>query len=790
MKARLFLSLFAGLALLLAMVSCSNTRHFAEGQYLVTQNKISYAGKNPGIETSELHGLVQQRPNKKFLGVIRFKLWAYNRSQKGKKSKFRNWMENTVGERPVILDTSMASTTCKEMEKYLGNVGYFYSGVNYSLAFNENSKKAHIKYMVSPGSPYRIKNINFKIEDPELSFWISKTTKNSLIKKGKIYNVYTLDKERERIARFLNNNGYYDFVKDYIFFEVDSMTGTKEMELYVNIKNKMMPDPDSAGKFIEEKHYRYKIDKVMVYPNYDPSKPNLQVAVHDTVVEEIHQIHKDQPANFYYVLYRGKLRINPKILSQNILIENDEPYNLRDVQETFKRFGYLSIYKYANISFEEPLPKIIPDSGEYKRLNCKVHLQRAPLHQYSIEAEGTNSGGDLGMGGNLTYRNRNIFRNGETLQIKLKGAMEAQRSNSSETESQQKFLFFNTFEWGMEAQISFPRFLIPVKMERFPKYFRPITLVTTGFNYKERPTYDRYIVNFGFGYKWQESTFKTHIVQPFNISSVKVYPTPEFTRELEEINDSRLKNQYTDHLITALQYSFIFNNQDIKKVKDFIYFRSDIETSGNLFYLFNNLLESQKDTAGFYNILGIRYAQYARLEIDFRYYWMVSRTNQVVFRLLTGFGIPYGNSDALPFEKGFYLGGANSMRAWIYRGLGPGGFTDPGTNIDKMGDIVLEANIEYRFPIYSFFKGAVFMDAGNVWLINDNESFSKAEFKFDTFYKQIAMDAGLGFRFDFKFFIFRLDFAMRLRDPSKSEGNRWVADKGIWFWNFGIGYPF
>jgi outer membrane protein assembly factor BamA len=368
--------------------------------------------------------------------------------------------------------------------------------------------------------------------------------------------------------------------------------------------------------------------------------------------------------------------------------------------------------------------------------------------------------------------------------------MEAQRTSNTENENQQEFLFFNTFEWGVEAMISFPRFLIPVKLERFPKYFRPTTRISTGINFRKRSTYDRYILNFTFGYKWQESDYKTHIIQPFNISSVKVFPTPEFSKELEAINDPRLKNQYTDHLITALQYSFIFNNQDIKKAKDFIYFRGNIETSGNIFHLFNNLLDSKQDSTGVYHVAGIRYAQYAKMDFDFRYYLMASHTNQVVFRAIAGIGIPYGNSDALPFEKGFYLGGANSMRAWIYRGLGPGGFVDPGTNIDKMGEILLECNIEYRFPIYSFFKGALFYDVGNIWLINRDDNFTNAEFKFDTFYKQIAMDAGFGFRFDFKFFIFRVDFALRLRDPSQAEGSRWVADKGIWFWNFGIGYPF
>jgi len=772
------------------LASCSNSRHFAEKEYLVTQNKIQFTGQNPGIDGSELHGLLQQRPNKKFMGVFRFKLWAYNRSLKGKRSKFRNWLENTVGERPIILDTSMTAATCRDMEKYLGNVGYFYSKAEYSITYKEKSKKAHVHYKLSPSAPYRIRNIQYEVEDAELAYWIDKTKKNTLIKSGKVYNVYTLDKERERIARFLNNNGYYGFVKDYIFFEVDSMSGNKEMDIHFRVKNITRPDPDSAGKFLEERHYRYMIDKVVIYPDYDPSLADQHTLKHDTIIQEIHQIKRDYPANFYYVLFRDKLRMNPKVLAQNIMIEDNEPYSLKDVQETYKRFGYLSIYKFANINFEQPIPKLHSDSGEFKKLKCKIHLQRAPVHQYSIEGEGTNSGGDLGIGGNITYRNRNIFRNGETFQFKVRGAMEAQRSNTEQTEDQKTFLFFNTFEWGMEAQVNFPRFLIPVKLERFPKYFRPITTVSIGFNFRIRPTYDRYVLNFSFGYEWEESAQKKHIIQPFNISSIKMYPTPEFTQELEDIDDARLKNQYTDHLITAIQYSFIYNNQDLKKVKNFIYFRGDIETSGNIFYGFNQMLESKKDTAGYYTIAGIRYAQYARLETDFRYFWMLDRKSQVVFRLLSGVGLPYGNSDALPFEKGFYLGGANSMRAWIYRGLGPGGFSNPGISVDQMGDIVLETNVEYRFPIYDFLKGALFMDAGNVWLLNANDNFPEAEFKFDTFLKQIAMDAGLGLRLDFKFFIFRVDFAWRLRDPSLPAGNRWVADRGIWFWNFGIGYPF
>lgn len=776
---------------MLVLASCSNTKNFTKNQYLLTQNKVGFVEKNPGIETSELQSLMQQRSNKAFLGVLRFKLWAYNRAvHRNKETRFNRWMENTVGERPAILDTSMAAASCREMEKYLGNVGYFYSEVDYQVDFREKRKRAHIRYIVSPSTPYRIKDIHYEISDPVLAYHVIRDTTASLVKSRHIYNVYTLDKERERIAIHLANNGYYGFVKDYVFFEVDSSFNTKEMAVYVKIKNRTFPDPDSAGKFIEKPHYRYMIDKVIVRPNYDPVKPFVPDVKYDTLVDEVHQINKYRPANYYFIVYRGKLRINPNILTQSILIENDEPYNLKDVQETYKRLRYLSIYSYTNIHFVDKDPSSPPDSSGYKPLICNVNLQRAKLHQYSVEAEGTNSGGDMGIGGNVTYRNRNFFRNGETFQLKLRGAMEAQRSNTTEPEDEENFLFFNTFEWGVEAAITFPRFLMPVKMERFPKYFKPNTTLSTGFNYRKRPTYDRYIYNLTFGYNWQESPQKTHIFQLFNISSVKMYPTPEFTQELENINDARLTNQYTDHLITAMQYSFIFNNQDIKKIKNFIYFRGDIETSGNIFYAFNSALESKKDTAGYYTITGIPYAQYGKLEVDFRYYWVFSRNTQLVMRLNTGIGIPYGNSDVLPFEKGFYLGGANSMRAWIYRGLGPGGFPDAGGNIDKMGEILIESNMEYRFPVYSFVKGAVFYDIGNVWLLHENDKTPNAEFKYNTFYKQLAMDAGVGIRLDFKFFIFRLDFAWRLRDPSKIPGERWVAKEGVWFWNFGIGYPF
>ena len=777
--------------ILLAMASCSNTKHLPENRYLVTQSRIRFAEKNPGVDAAELAGLNRQKPNKRFLGLMRFKLWAYNWSQRQRESKFSRWLENKVGERPVILDTFDVRRSCGEMIKYLDNTGYFHSGVDFEVTYKERKKRAHLSYIADPAKPYRIRKIFYGIDDPELYEWVMRDTANALVRKGSIYNIYKLDDERERITQYLNNNGYFGFVKDYVFFEVDSAYNSREMELFVKVRNIRRPHPDSAGKFIEERHARYKINQVVVNADFEPSQSGADRVAYDTLVQKIFGNSQEIPASQYSILYRDKLRINPKVLTHNIMFEEGNYFNQRDVDETYKRFGYLNIYKYANISFATPKP---PDndtaSGIVRKIDSRVVLQRAPVNQYSIEFEGTNSGGDLGIGGNITYRNRNIFRNGEILQLKLRGAMEAQRTNIEGEDQQQQFLFFNTFEWGAEAQITFPRFLMPVRIDRFPKYFRPETTISTGFNYRRRSTYNRYVINFIFGYKWRESDYKTHIIQPFNLSSVKILPTSDFLEDLENINDPRLRNQYTDHLILALQYSFIYNNQDIKKVRDFIYLKADVETAGNVFHLFSNMRGSEKDSAGNYNIAGIQYAQYARLALDFRYYWVFSKLQQIVFRASAGMGLPYGNSDVLPFEKGFYLGGSNGMRAWFFRDLGPGGFSDAGKDFDKMGNIMLETNIEYRFPVYEFFRLALFTDAGNVWLTHEDKNLPNGEFKPDTFYKQLAWDAGIGLRFDFNFFIFRLDFATRLRDPSKPEGQRWVADKGIWFWNLGIGYPF
>jgi outer membrane translocation and assembly module TamA len=321
----------------------------------------------------------------------------------------------------------------------------------------------------------------------------------------------------------------------------------------------------------------------------------------------------------------------------------------------------------------------------------------------------------------------------------------------------------------------------------------PQTNLSFGYSFQNRPYYSRNIFNVDIGYTWNQSPLVKHILTPINLNYVNVNRTPEFDSILENEQNRRLIEQYSDHMVFGLKYSIIFNNQNLTSHRHFDYLRVNFESSGNLLQGIYTLTNVKKTDEGFYEFVGVRYAQFIRINYDYRhYYYFREKTSSLVLRLVMGVAIPYGNSNEVPYEKGYYGGGANDMRGWEYRKLGPGAYSG-NTDYERIGDIQMEANAEYRFTVYKFFKAALFADAGNIWTFNnDTITFVDGQFKFDSFYKQLAVDAGLGLRFDFQFFIFRIDAAIPLRDPALT------GDKWRWQWlkfsdfrlNFGIGYPF
>ena len=764
-------------ALFLFLVACSPTRRLQDNQYLLVENRVKIENPEKDVSAGSLSGLIQQKPNSKFIGLFPLKLWW-------------NSIFKKSGEQPVILDLSLVEESKEQMRKYLNNIGYYDSEINHFIKYNKKKAKK-VTYQVKLATPYRIRQINYSITDDSIIKLVDDHFGTTLLRSSFILNSHTLDKERTRLTQILNNNGYFGFTRDYIYFEVDSALNNKQADVTLIIKNMSVPSDDPSKPAIEENHKIYYINDVFIQPNFRSFQSDT--ITYDTIVETLER-RGDPVLNIYNIVYRPPLKIKPKVITRSMFVENDNKFNATDARQSYKKLNELPIFKYVNINFREAkdLPKAKENNKNY--LDCIVQVTRNPVHSYSIEAQGTNSGGDLGIGGYLVYQNKNLFRGAEVLYLRLKGAMEAQEGGAtSEEVKDRKFLFFNTFEAGIEANLYIPKFLAPINQDVFSRYFRPKTNINLGYNWQDRLEYKRIITNISFGYEWSETKYKGHILFPIDVNLVKVTTTPEFDSILANESE-RFRNQYTDHLILGLRYSYIFNNQELNRIKDFTYLRWNIETAGNLLDLIVNMTGAKENAEGFQTAFGIRYSQYVKSDVDIRHYFVFDNKHTIAVRMALGLAIPYGNSIDIPFEKGFYGGGANGMRAWVLRYLGPGSYQNINPSLERVGDVKIETNIEYRFPIFKVFKGAFFWDIGNIWLLSDNETFPGGKFEFNNFISELAMDAGIGLRLDFKYFIFRIDVAQRMMDPARQVGDRWVIGKNTnWFkpvYNLGIGYPF
>ncbi len=770
------------LAIIFLFSGCSVKKYVGKNDYLIKGYKVKVEGDHPEISFSELRSLCRPKPNSKTI-YFRFKLYNYYRHQ-AKKTKFRTWLNKHFSEPPAFYSQEDANMVVRNMNRYLNNVGFFNSKTDFSVDFGH--KVAKVTFKVTPSTPYRIESIEYQIADSLVKKLVYAEIKNTLIKKGDIYNAYTFDDERDRITNQLRNQGYFYFNRNYIQFLVDSSLLLREMKVTLVVNNVKKPDFKNPGNIIEEKHQRYKINEVFVSPEYIPG----DAPPTDTIIHKI-AFWNDTATYNYHFLYGNKLNIQPAAFNSAIKIKPGQYYSANRTQLTYRKLFNYQIIRTANINFDT-VGTFKSTQPDQQYLNAYLLMQDNKLNRFSAELEGTNSSGDLGIRGNLVFLNRNIFRRAEVLRIRIKGGTEAQTISEADGDASSSTLF-NTYEAGIDGTIFFPRFIFPIRLDKFNQRYIPNSNINFGYNYQLRTNYSRNITNVDIGYLWNASKTVNHILTPINLNFVRVQPTPEFDSILNTETNQRLREQYSDHMIAGLNYSFIFNNQNMMALKHFNYLRINLETSGNLLYLVNSLAGKPKNDSGYYNIFGVRYSQYIRTSIDFRhYYYFFEKSNSLVFRLLMGAGIPYNNSDELPYEKGFYAGGANDMRGWIFRTLGPGSYSGSST-YERVGDIQLEGNIEYRFPVYSFFKGAFFADIGNIWTYNKSSTFPGGKFEFDSFYKQLAVDAGIGLRFDFQFFIFRIDFAAPLRNPAYPAGDRWrikYLQLKNFVVNFGIGYPF
>jgi outer membrane protein assembly factor BamA len=761
---------------ILLLSACNSTRFVPEGKYLL--NKISVKVDDKTIKREELKTHIRQKENLRILGMFKFHLGMYNLSSAAKEN---DWLKR-IGEAPVLYDEFQTQRSKDQLQIYLKNKGYYTAVVRDSLLKNESKRKLNLVFDIQARQPYRIRNYSYSIKDMNLSSLILKDSVNQLLKRNDIFDLDVLNSERSRIVKFLKDRGYYKFQEEYISFQADTNLYSHRVDLTVKI--------DDASLRNEENelvpHQKYKIRRFEINPAF--KSPTLSDNSSETVLDSVVN-------NDYTIFYSGKLNYKPSLFYNLNRMKDSTYFSLSNAEKTYRALSRLKQFKVINIGFSETgifAVDTIP------LLDCKMQLTPFPRQNFSVDVEGTNSSGNLGVAGTLNFQHRNVFGGAEVFDIQLRGARERQQAlinNSS--------LDFNTQELGIETSLTIPKFLSFINWKHMFGFQIPETKLTLGYNYQRRPDYTRTITNLKFGYNWKTSNFHWHTLNLVDLNYVHLYD--ENQAFINSINDLYIKSSFTDHLIFASNYSWMYNTQNINKREDYKYYKVNLESAGNLLSLYSRIISKSQtevlDTItgqmnSYYQVLNTRFAQYVKGDFEYRYGHFIDKLSSVVGRAFVGIGVPFGNFDVLPFEKKYFTGGANGIRAWQVRSLGPGAYkVDTLVYPNQSSDIKLEANLEYRFKLIWLMEGALFLDAGNIWAINGKDNREGAVFKPDRFYKQIAVGTGFGVRFDFTYFLFRLDLGMKLRDPSLEAGKRFIPgnypiNSDHFNLSFAIGYPF
>ena len=746
--------------------SCVTTRYLEEDQYLLNKNKIIDTGSD--IPREEFQNYIKQKPNERVLG---WKFWLnlYSISGENKNNGLNRWLKN-IGEPPVAYNEDLRANTAQQLELFLFNKGYFNARVNDTTTFKR--RKAEVIYEIEPGNPYYIRNIDYFFEDAALSPHIMNDSIPPALKVGDRYDVEKFQAENQRIEELLKNKGYYKFTRDFVYYDVDSALGSQQVDITLGIKN--FPIKDSRGRTIQTRHQTYTVRNIYMKTDYNITglSDRNSSSPYDTA----------QYGNVF-VISKPEHNIKHALVTQKNYITPGRLYNARRVQQTYRNLTSLSAFRLVDVNFREV-------AGFESTLDCEIQMMPAVRQAFTGGIEGTTSGGNIGAAGNLNYQHRNLFGGSEKFDLTFHGAIETLPDNV-DTPAEE---FGTTQELGVEAKLELPQFLLPFKTDQFIRKYNPETNINIAYNYQKRPDFTRSTFRGSFGYQWRGNRFVTHAVYPIDISLINTpFLEEEFASRLE---GTYLYYSYLPHFITDQRYRLIYSNQKLNKTTDFQYVRFGIETAGNIMYGIYRLVGSPVNDAVL-QVFGVDYAQYVRTELDFRHYDYRSDDASMVYRGFFGLALPYLNSTGIPFEKQFFVGGANSLRAWRVKNLGPGSFE--GDTISRYpnqtADLKIEFNVEYRFKLFWKLEGALFVDAGNIWSLSKEDDREGALFDLQRFYKEIAVGTGFGVRLDLNFFIFRFDLGIPMVDPSYPEGQRWVPANADLQWrdlgyNIAIGYPF
>lgn len=725
------------------------TKFVPEGQYLLNKANVKVVDTKD-VATSELSSYLQQKQNTEILGFLKLQLGIYNTASLDT-TKWTSKNARRIGEPPVVFSPELTDKSVVQLQKAMQNKGYFNAVVDTTMKVKK--RKVDVTYNIEAGKPYIIRRYNVQFSQDEL-LNIAQNQRTTLVYEGMQFDVDVLNQERQRIARAMRRNGCFYFDEELIQFQADSTRGKRQIDVTVRLQDYVEQLPPE----MQEQIFRhYKIARVCFHMDYEIYRIPEGVEIYTS------------SSNGYEFTWVGDKLLRERILVHNCPIKPGDVYNAYQVDRAYSNLNQLAPIKYVDISFD-------PVSED--ELDCHIVLSRTKLNSVSVEAEGTYSAGDWGIAVGAGYANRNLFRGAEEFTLDGRASYEWRQNGGRAIEGKATM--------GLK--------------------FSNSMAVDLNYNYQNRPDeYTRSIFNAGLQYQFrQRSSRLQHQFRIADISYVYLPWISDAFREQFLQSTNILKYSYENHFIVGWGYSGSYSTFSSRQpYRSYTNLNYNVETAGNLMLGLASLFQFPTDEGGKYTLFNTQFAQFAKADLSFTYHQIFNESHRLVYHADLGVVVPYANSQAVPFEKRYFAGGSNSVRGWTARSLGPGGYRGAGSVIDfnnQSGDMRLNLNLEYRAKVWKFIELAAFVDAGNIWTIFDYEAQPYGQFKWDEFYKQIALAYGVGVRLDFSIFVFRIDFGVKLYDPSRMYGTlagtqwrtvpnglNWTEDMSF---HFAIGYPF
>jgi len=755
--------------------ACSNTKYLSDNQSLLICTKVRCDSKE--ILKEDLKSILKQKANQKSLFFFRFYTTVYNTFAQGQGTNFKKWIITHIGNEPILFDETLAEKSQAQLQQFMNNKGYFQASVDKKIITKK--KKTTLYFDITANKTYKLKEINYKCDDSLLLGIVQSKSKNSVLVSGTNFQVQNLEDERERLTKVMNRNGYCFFEKENITFEADSALLSNEINLTVSINQPLSLSPvDSIKKQLKHKKYIIRNTYIIVDYDYKEVLKNREAFIKSLDTTRLQEN--------VFLLCKGKPYVNPRVVLNCNYIKNNDLYNILDVEKTKMYLSQNLIFRQTTIEFTDVSES---DSTINGLLDCYIQISPSTKHSYSINLEGTNTGGDWGAQVKATYENRNLFHGAEMYNMKIRYSFE--QNSLLQTSDNNKF---NSREYGIDLGIVFPKFILPFTTQNSTKKYGLRTFIKAGYSFQKIPYYESPLRFLSYGYISKPNKYITHYFTPFEINGVQYIHKSDTLNTIIKQNKYNAK-KYEDYFISSINYTMVWSNKLSDKIRNYSLFKFFIESTGNSLYAFSKLTNRPK-IDGSYQVFNTTFAQYIKTDFDYRFYNVEGKELSTVYRIFFGYTLPFGNNTVVPYIKQYFVGGSNSLRAWTSGTLESTTKRGLDTSITyATRDVKLEANIEQRFPIFSFLNGAIFTDVGNVWSALKVSGQTVAQFG-PQFYNNLAVSTGIGLRPNFSFFVLRVDFAVKMRNPLLDASKQWLWAQRNFSWDkdwnltIGIGYPF